>query len=80
MRDANGGYGRAGLKEEILERPGRKRNDRLTGQSQCDWQEGVVVGGSRDVRATVGKKREKAPPSLPAWLMWMTGSRCDRLA
>jgi hypothetical protein len=52
---------RAGLKEEILERPGRKlenadldprsacmanMDDRLTGQSQCDWQEGVVIRGS----------------------------------
>jgi hypothetical protein len=30
MRDANGGYGRAGLKEEILERPRRKRKNART--------------------------------------------------
>jgi hypothetical protein len=53
---------RAGLKEEISERriesvrrqtlipPSSacmaNMEDRLTGQSQCAWQEGVVVGGS----------------------------------
>jgi hypothetical protein len=36
MRDANGGYGRAGLKEEILERPGRKlENADLDPRSAC---------------------------------------------
>jgi hypothetical protein len=79
MRDANGGYGRAGLKEEILERPGRKRkNARTTDLPDNPNATGRKAWWSGDreragLGATVGKKREKAPPPLPAWLT------CERL-
>ena len=67
--------------------PMANMGDRLTGQSQCDWREDVVGRGivrERDSTKRFQSDRVKSvarhPLPLPAWLTWMTGSWCDRLA